>query len=365
MKGHLSAVAALSIVIALSASQLRAQEKIDPTGTWGLRITMAGRPPNESTLRIEKAGDTLVGVLSDFRGRSTPIKDVQLKDGELSFRVVFNRDGREFVMSYAGKMTADTYKGKFTLNFLGQKRVMDFEGQRKKEEATLVGSWKITVVLEGGQKLQPTLRLKEDRRGFSGTYIGTSGKEVPVQDLKVVSTSGGSSPAQGELSFRVTGEIEHDKLTFNYAGKVNGNEIQGTVKLVAGTQSVSLKFQARKIETPTANVAGTWKLKVPYSAGVTFDPVLKLVQTGATFKGTYAGEHGETPIADALILGDEFTFEVARSQNGKSYKLRYQGRVSGDTLKGSVEYDFDGINGVFDFDGQRVPGANSGPEKKP
>ncbi|HEV3445170.1 MAG TPA: hypothetical protein VG099_11035, partial [Gemmataceae bacterium] len=86
----------------------------------------------------------------------------------------------------------------------------------------------------------------------------------------------------------------------------------------------------------------------------TFEPVLKLVQKGSSFSGTYQGEQGETAIKDALIFGDEFTFEVLRERNGNRYRLRYQGKVNGDSMKGSVEYDFDGIGGFLEFEGKRV-----------
>ena len=49
--------------------------------------------------------------------------------------------------------------------------------------------------------------------------------------------------------------------------------------------------------------------------------------------------------AGAGIFGDEFTFEVIRERKGSKYRLRYQGKVSGESMKGSVEYDFDGISG--------------------
>jgi hypothetical protein len=71
--------------------------------------------------------------------------------------------------------------------------------------------------------------------------------------------------------------------------------------------------------------------------------------------GTYVGEQGETPLRDAIVLGDEVTFEVAREREGKRYKLRYQARVQGDRLTGSVGYNFDGMTGQLDFEGKRIP----------
>src|SRR5262249_11867784 len=200
------------------------------------------------------------------------------------------------------------------------------------------------------------LRLQQQGDKVQGDYIGARGKELPVQDLKF---------KEGELSFRVPDEIDEDKVTLNYLGKVTGDRIQGTAKLGTGNQVASVKFQAHKIKPPTATVGGAWKLKVPFKEGVVFEPTLKLVQEGSGLNGFYLGDQGETAIADALILGDEFTFEVNRTRDGKRFKLRYQGRIKDDALKGSVDYDFDGMTGSLDFEGKRLAAPNPNSEKKP
>jgi len=257
MKWHSSGLFALGVILAGFDSGLNADEKLDPTGTWQLNVTRPGRPAMETVLKVNKAGDKLVGVLSDSEGRTTPVKDAQVKDGELTFRTILARDGQEFNFLYKGKLSADAIKGQVTANFLGRPLTFDFEGKRLKGDA------------------------------------------------------------------------------------------------------------AQKIKTTTANVGGNWKLKVPYKDGVVFEPTLKLDQADSGLTGTYVGDQGETAIADGLILGDEFTFEVARTRDGKRFKLKYQGKVQGDALTGSVDFDFDGMTGTLNFDGKRLAGPKPGTEKKP
>jgi hypothetical protein len=333
---------------------VRAEEKVDPTGTWQVFVNRPGRPAGESTLRLEKAADKWVGVMMDAQGRSTPLKDAQFKDGELSFKITVARDGREFTFLYKGKVTTEAIKGNVSINLLGQNRSFDFEAKRLKGEALLPGLWKITIVLEDGNKLQPTVRLKREEKGWTGGYVGTSGKEVPTSDVQF---------KDGELSFRLVDMFDGGQVPVRYVGKLTGDKLGGSVTFGTGKDAATLKFQAEKINTPTAQVAGTWKLQVPFKQGQTFAPVLKLTQAGSSLSGTYQGEQGETPIADALIFGDEFTFEVNRARDGKKYKLRYQGKVAGETMKGSVEYDFDGINGFLDFEGKRISQTKPEPAK--
>jgi hypothetical protein len=323
----------------------RAEDKIEPTGSWQIRVTRPGRPASESTLRLERSGDKLVGVMMDPQGRSTAVKDAKVKGDELSFRITVSRDGRQFDFNYKGKLTADTFKGKSSISVFGQTRSFDFDGTRMKGEALLPGFWKITVTMEDGGKIQPMFQLKHEGNDWSGDYVPVTGTKTPLQEVAVKA---------GELTFRAGDVIGGDKVQFDYKGKLAGDKLAGTAKVTAGKDISNVKFEAQKIEIPTANVAGTWKLKVAFRPDQTFDPVLKLEQTGNTLKGTYQGEQGETPITDALIFGDELTFDVVRRRSGSQYRLKYQGKVSGDTMKGFVEYDFDGITGFLNFEGSRV-----------
>jgi hypothetical protein len=152
-----------------------------------------------------------------------------------------------------------------------------------------------------------------------------------------------------------------NKVHINFAGKVTGDKMTGTAKLVLPTRTLELNLNGERVKVSAANVAGAWKLKVALRGGPTFEPSLKLIQNTTSLSGTYTGEHGETAIADALVFGDELTFEVNRERDGKSYKLRYQCKVNGDALKGTVDYNFDGITGFVEFDGKRLsgPGINS------
>jgi hypothetical protein len=331
-------------LFAITISAVRADGKIDPAGVWQLKMAIPGRPAMESTLRLEHSGGKIVGV-TEFRGRSAPIKDVELKGDELSFHANFSQQGREFKFVYKGKLTSDTFKGKLDADFGGRKFVLPFDGKRQKEDTGLAGAWKLTLHLESGQTIQPTVRLKQQGDIWTGNYIGNSGKDLALEGLK---------QKGDELSFKVIDTFDGDKVPIAYTGTVKGTTMQGMAKVGSGSQTASLRFEGQKVQISTANIAGTWKLKVPFKPDQVFEPTLKLAQTGSMFNGSYLGEQGETSIADAFVIGDEFTFEVARDKDGKKYKLRYQGKVAGDQMTGTVDYDFDGVIGILDFEGRRA-----------
>jgi hypothetical protein len=48
------------------------------------------------------------------------------------------------------------------------------------------------------------------------------------------------------------------------------------------------------------------------------------------------------PVMDAKLVGEAVSFTVTRELNGKKYTQKFSGKVSGDTIKGRVEFERDG-----------------------
>src|SRR5947209_20223768 len=66
------AIIAVGLVITVvCAASATAQDKADATGTWQVRVSRPGRPASESTLKLQKTGGKIVGVMMDAQGRST------------------------------------------------------------------------------------------------------------------------------------------------------------------------------------------------------------------------------------------------------------------------------------------------------
>jgi hypothetical protein len=312
-------------------------------GNWVLRI-QSPRGVQEPILKLEKAGETYVGALTDPRGQATTVKEVKYKDGDLSFKIIGERQGQKFELLYTAKVSGEKLKGKMTV--VGRNFNIPINGRR---ESPAEGIWKIGFILESGQKLQPTIQVKQVGEKLTGEYVGITGQKAHIDEVKF---------RNGDLVFSAPDKGD-EPLVFNFAGKVTGDKCKGTVAWRAGgNETKSLKFEADKVRTLAADVAGVWKLTVATKNGPTFEPTLTITsQNNSAITGTYTGENGDTPITDGLVLGDELSFEVVRQKDGKSYKLRYSAKVVKDTIKGSVDYNFDGMTGFFDFEGKRVATA--------
>jgi hypothetical protein len=127
-------LSAATVVLAIAgvAALARADDKPDPTGTWKWSMTF-GRNTREMTLKLKLDGDKLSGAMlerdANPNPRWNPIQDAAFKDGNVSFKIVRERNGNRMTSSYNGKLSGDTIKGKIEIGPMGKR---DWEAKRAK-----------------------------------------------------------------------------------------------------------------------------------------------------------------------------------------------------------------------------------------
>ncbi|MCI0743797.1 MAG: hypothetical protein L0Y58_00175 [Verrucomicrobia subdivision 3 bacterium] len=100
-----------------------------PAGTWKWE-TAFGAFRSQSTLKLELDGkDKLKGKYKS-RNTESDIREGKFKDGEVSFEVVRERDGVEFVSEYRGKLDGDTIHGEMEFDFGGETRTREWIATR-------------------------------------------------------------------------------------------------------------------------------------------------------------------------------------------------------------------------------------------
>ena len=130
MKTILSA--ALVLVLGL-CGLAGAQEKADPVGTWKCEYQI-GEQKRTSTLTIKMDGDKLAGTMSWPDQKETNLKDVKLKEGDLTFSAERVLGDNKFNVEYKFTITGDKLKGKGAVETGGEKREFDIEGKREKKD---------------------------------------------------------------------------------------------------------------------------------------------------------------------------------------------------------------------------------------
>jgi hypothetical protein len=109
----------------------RADDKSNPTGTWKYTADVDGNSI-DVTMKLKLEGDKLTGKVG-VMDMESKIEDAKIKDGNISFKVVFDFAGNKISIKYSGKVEGDVFKGKREIERDGEVTKLDFEAKRVKE----------------------------------------------------------------------------------------------------------------------------------------------------------------------------------------------------------------------------------------
>ncbi len=88
----------------------RAEDKADPVGTWKCEYQIGGQK-RESTLTVKKDGDKFAGTMAWPDKKEAMLKDLKVKDGELTFSAEREAMDNKFTVEYKLKVGGDKIKG--------------------------------------------------------------------------------------------------------------------------------------------------------------------------------------------------------------------------------------------------------------
>jgi hypothetical protein len=123
------------------------------------------------------------------------------------------------------------------------------------------------------------------------------------------------------------------------------------------TCGVTTQAQDKKVD-PT----GTWVWSMQGRDGAEARKItLKLKAEGEKLTGTVTtpgrqgGEARETAIEEAKLKGDELTFAVTREFGGNKMTQKYVGKITGDVIKGKIEFQRGGEAQSREWEAKREP----------
>ncbi len=126
-------ILAAALVVGLCGLAGAQSEKADPVGMWKCEYEIGGQK-RTSTLSIKKDGDKLAGTMSWPDQKDAKLKDVKLKDGDLTFSAVRVFMENKIPLDFKLTITGDKFKGKAASEFGGKKQEFDIEGKREKKD---------------------------------------------------------------------------------------------------------------------------------------------------------------------------------------------------------------------------------------
>jgi hypothetical protein len=123
----------MALVIGFCRLASAAEAKVDPVGTWKCEYEIGGQQ-RTSSLTIKNDGDKLAGTMDWPDQKDAKLKDVKLKDGELTFSAVRVLGDNKYNVEYKLNVDGDKLKGKGAVVTGDEKREFDFEGKREKKD---------------------------------------------------------------------------------------------------------------------------------------------------------------------------------------------------------------------------------------
>ena len=101
-----------------------------------------------------------------------------------------------------------------------------------------------------------------------------------------------------------------------------------------------------------ANLDGAWQMTVPtFTGGQRY--LLRIQQQYQEVRGTVSAEGEAMLISNATLMGDHLRFTVTTTIQGEEVKMAFDGRVSDDAMRGSVDVQGGTKAGRFDWSAQR------------
>jgi hypothetical protein len=107
--------------------------------------------------------------------------------------------------------------------------------------------------------------------------------------------------------------------------------------------------------------SGTWKWKTKFGKdGTEVERSMKLEYKDGKLTGTVSGGGGkgggkgtDSKIEDGKFKDGELSFTVTRERGDMKFVSKYSGKLSGDTIKGSITSDFGGKENKQDWEAKR------------
>jgi hypothetical protein len=106
---------------------------------------------------------------------------------------------------------------------------------RADDKPNPTGTWKYTADVNG-QTIEVTIKLKLEGDKLTGTVTAFD-QESKIEDSKY---------KDGEVSFNVNREVNGNKFTIKYKGKIQGDTFKGTRELERDGQTNTRDFEAKR-----------------------------------------------------------------------------------------------------------------------
>jgi len=139
--------------------------------------------------------------------------------------------------------------------------------------------------------------------------------------------------------------------------KITQNPLTTLIKVAAC--AVLALGAATQAQDKKSDPSGTWTWTTPgRNGGPDRKSTLKLKVEGEKVTGKLSapgrgGEISDVEISEGKLKGDEISFAVTREVQGNKFTAKYNGKISGDSIKGKIETERNGQAQSRDWEAKR------------
>jgi hypothetical protein len=301
-----------------------------------------------SVLKLSQDDGKLKGVFVGMDGTEVKADEISVKGDDLAFKVVLDFQGTELVAKFALKQEGSNLKGSVEYDLGGQTGTLDVTGGRAVAGGGKIdeGTWDLDIQTDDGQTLKAALTLKKEGDKLGGKFVGVDGTEAKIDEAAV---------KDGELAFKVTLDFQGSELVAKFKLKPVDAGAKGTVDYDLGGQTGTLDVIAKRPAGDSGKLAGKWDVDVTTDDGQTLKSSVKIEVDGDKIKGVAQTPDGkEVKLEDGKIEGEEVSFKINVDFEGTALVAKFKGKVTGDKIKGQVDYDLSGQTGTLDFNAKKA-----------
>ncbi|MHC1764583.1 MAG: hypothetical protein AB9869_09780 [Verrucomicrobiia bacterium] len=188
------------------------------------------------------------------------------------------------------------------------------------------GTWHWSFTMPGGTTSQPKLVLESDDGRLTGTTSFRPGSEAAITNVVV---------RGNQLRFQVVRSRGDQQVVTTYAGTLTGRIIRGTVESNWAGEKRVYPWEARRTHD---GAGGYWNWTIDVRGRKTENRI-RLAQRGDQLTGYIPGtERGGRLVRISRGSGKDgdIYFEIERGTGEKKVLSIYQGKQTGDRIKGTI-----------------------------
>ena len=239
----------------------------------------------------------------------------------------------------------------------------------------IAGTWRWNFTMPDGTTTRPKLLLTVEDGRVAGTTSFRPGTEAPITNAAVNGD---------ELRFQVVRQRDGHDVVTTYSGKWSEKAIKGKIESSWAGENQTFDWEAQRAHV---GVDGVWRWTNSLFGGFGgfgggapaggppgggggpggrgpggggrggrgFETRVELEQDGHKVTGKTVGRFGRpTTVTSGSITNGEVYFEIERTLFETKTVTRYQGKQTGDTIKGTMEFESETDFREGDWEAKRV-----------